>query len=101
MANTEKEQLLELIERIPETKLLAAVQLLQTLDEQPDAAAIPQAPDATHQLLLALVSTFTNTLYDLSSEAEKRCAKAAAKRMDLARRQIIQAWESYNKDRTV
>ena len=94
MANTDKEQLLALIERMPDEKLKATLELLQAVDKQP-ASPNTLTPASPHLLLLALVSSFTNTLYDLSGEAEKRCAKAAAKRLDANRRQVMQAWEAY------
>ncbi|MDF2572226.1 MAG: hypothetical protein K0R55_3830 [Sporomusa sp.] len=55
--------------------------------------------DAVHELLTAIVSSLSNTLYDLSTDSEKAGSKVTAKRLEFSRQKIMGAWETYNQKR--
>lgn len=55
--------------------------------------------DDVHQLLTAIVSSLSNTLYDLSVDNERNNNKVTAKRLEFSRQKVMSAWEVYNQNR--
>ncbi|WP_371364134.1 hypothetical protein SRRS_49850 [Sporomusa rhizae] len=57
------------------------------------------AKDEVHELLSAIIAALSNTLYDLSTDAEREGSKVTAKRLEFSRQKIMTAWETYNSKR--
>lgn len=55
--------------------------------------------DEIHDLLVAIVSSLNNTLYDLSMESDRNDNKVTAKRLEFSRQKIMAAWDVYNQKR--
>ena len=94
---SKKEELLIVINNLPEEKIQSLLDFARALTDQENS---PLPVDSMHELLLTFVDTFTNTLYDISVEAERADKKVFAKRLTLSRKKISQAWEVYNIERS-
>lgn len=55
--------------------------------------------DEVHELLMAIVGSLNNTLYDLAAENERSGNKVTAKRLEFSRQKVMTAWEVYNQKR--
>ncbi len=96
-----KNELLELLEKVPDDKLPQVTAFINTLlavpAEEPASQAAPYPAQALHELLGALIGSVTNSLYDLSTENERAGAKIVASRLDFSRTKILEAWDGYKK----
>lgn len=55
--------------------------------------------DEIHELLTAIVSSLSNTLYDLAAESERNDNKVVAKHLEFSRQKVMNAWDVYNQKR--
>lgn len=95
---TTKEQLIQLINQLSAEQLPRAIELLQPLTTaQPSTVKIADGNEELHLFLKVLSITLTNTLYDLSTEAERTDSKVLSNRLDFSRKKLFDAWQIYNK----
>jgi hypothetical protein len=94
-----KEELHQIIDRLPEGKLETAQSLLHSLTEN---GTVPQsaihgeeANEYLNRFLADLLGSMTSVIYDLSKEAEKRNDQILANRYNFSMKKAIESWEAY------
>jgi hypothetical protein len=90
-----KDELMELIQQMPEGKISKAITLLKELNDQ--AASTEKASEPLNEFMKAVVYSMNNSLYDLSIEAGRREEKVLSNRLESYRKRIAEAWEIYKK----
>jgi hypothetical protein len=92
---TAKEQLIQLIDHLSAEQLPRALELLKPLAvAQPGTVKIADDNDELQLFLKVLSITLTNTLYDLSTEAERTGSKVLSNRLDFSRKKLFDASQS-------
>lgn len=95
---TTKEQLIKLINQLSAEQLPLAIELLHPLASTQSGSTKIADDNEELQLFLKVLSiTLTNTLYDLSTEAERTGSKVLSNRLDFSRKKLFDAWQIYNK----
>lgn len=94
---TQKAELIELISRLPEEKVPVVIAFLKRLEENGANAANEggQPVEPLQELLTTVIYSITNSLYDLSTEAERSGSKVMATRLNTYRKKMAEAWEVY------
>lgn len=94
-----KNELIELIQQLPEEKFPEAVAMLKKLVEVSKGEQSPQSgegsSDSLQDLMAIIVYSITNTLYDLSVDAGRNKEKVMANRLETYRKKVSEAWEIY------
>jgi len=94
-----KDELIELIEQMPEQEISKAIVLLKKLiDEQRDEISAPAPLDPLDAFMATIVHSLTNTIYDLSLDARRKEEKVMATRLEAYRKKVLEGWDKY-KDR--
>jgi len=95
----DKEKLMELIEQLPEDKFPEAIALLANLIKKQNA--VEEIPDPLTTFMGVVVSSLTNTIYDLSVDAKRKEEKVMANRLEAYRKKISEGWEVYRNNTTI
>ena len=91
-----KNNLIALIEQLPEEKILEATALLQQLlEKQDEDAAAPNQLDPLDAFMAVIVHSLTNAMYDLSTDARRKEEKVMANRLDTYRKKVSDGWQTY------
>lgn len=93
----ERKKLIQLIEGLPEEKVTLAMQAIRKVVGSGKSAVNEKPKDALplQELLTGMVYGLSNSLYDLSADAEKKGDKVLAKRLDVYRKKVAETWDSY------
>lgn len=91
-----KQELIELIEQLPEEKISEAISLLKNLMEiEEDTVTTAIQPDPLEAFMAVIVHSVTNAMYDLSTDARRKEEKVLANRMEAYRKKLADGWHTY------
>ncbi len=91
-----KDNLIALIEELPEDKILEAMTLLKELIERQDEDADEPSPlDPLDTFMAVIVQSMTNAMYDLSIDARRKEEKVMANRFEAYRKKLSEGWQVY------
>jgi hypothetical protein len=90
-----KDELIELIQQLPEEKVATAITVIKELSDK--AASSEKTSDPLHEFMKAIAYSMNNSLYDLSIEAGRRDEKVLSNRLESYRKRVAEAWEIYKK----
>ncbi len=91
-----KDNLIALIEELPEDKIREAMTLLKELIERQDEAADEPSPlDPLDTFMAVIVQSMTNAMYDLSTDARRKEEKVMANRFEAYRKKLSEGWQVY------
>ena len=93
----ERKKLIQLIEGLPDEKVTLAMQAIRQVVGSGKTAAREKGKDADplQELLTGMVYGLSNSLYDLSADAEKKGDKVLAKRLSAYRKKVAETWDGY------
>jgi len=92
-----KNELMTLIEQLPEDKMGEGVALLKKLIEKQDDGLVSYTPlENMETFMKVVVNSLTNAMYDLSVDAKRREDKVMANRFEAYRKKISEGWEIYH-----
>ncbi len=93
----ERKKLIQLIEGLPEEKVTLAMQAIRKVvgGVKSVAEEKPKEGLPLQELLTGIVYSLSNSLYDLSADAEKKGDKVLAKRLDIYRKKVTETWDGY------
>lgn len=114
-----KDELIALIEELPESQIPQAIIILKRLIEkqqenemvieQEQEQAQPEVEQAQSEILQTLapidifmatiVNSLTNIMYDLSLDAKRKEEKVMANRLESYRKKVSDGWEIYKKSK--
>lgn len=90
-----KDELIELIQQLPEEKVSDAIILIKGLNEK--IASSEKKSDPLYDFMKTIAYSMNNSLYDLSIEAGRRDEKVLSNRLESYRKRVSEAWEVYKK----
>ena len=91
-----KNELLALIEKLPEEKIPEAIVLMKSLiEKEENTAAAPGQPDPLDAFMAVIVHSLTNAMYDLSADARRKEEKVMANRLETYRKKVADGWQTY------
>ncbi len=93
----EKQKLIQLIEGLPEAKLAGALRAIRKIAGEQQSCAETETENSPplQELLTGMVYSLSNTLYDLSIDAERKGEKVMAKRLEAYRKKVAETWDRY------
>lgn len=91
-----KNELMTVIGQLPEEKIPEAILLLKSLLEKTDTATpVPNKLDSLDEFMSVMVSSMSNTMYDLSSDCRRKEEKVMANRLETYRKKLSDGWKNY------
>jgi len=95
-----KNELMVLIEQLPEEKISEGIVLLKKLIEKQDDGLVSSTPiEQMENLMKVIINSLTNAMYDLSVDAKRREDKVMANRFEAYRKKISEGWENYRESK--
>lgn len=91
-----KNELLALIEKLPEEKIPEAIVLMKSLiEKEENTETAPGQPDPLDAFMAVIVHSLTNAMYDLSADARRKEEKVMANRLETYRKKVADGWQTY------
>lgn len=91
-----KNELITLIEQLPEEKIAEAIVLMKNLIERQDAIVTTASQlDPLDAFMAVIVHSMTNAMYDLSADARRKEEKVMANRLEAYRKKVADGWQIY------
>lgn len=91
-----KNELIALIEQLPEEKIPEAIILIKNLIEKQDGVVMTSSPsDPLDAFMAVIVHSLTNAMYDLSTDARRKEEKVMASRFETYRKKVADGWQTY------
>ena len=95
-----KEELIKFIEEMPEEQIKQISTLLKKVAKhapEKESKIVAEALDPLDAFMATIVHSLTNTMYDLSIDANRKEEKVMAKRLEVYRKKVSDGWEKYKK----
>lgn len=91
-----RNELIDLIQQLPDEKIPEAMSVLKKLiEKQADNRTAPNTLDTLDTFMAVIVHSITNTMYDLSIDARRKDEMVMAKRLETYRKKVSEGWETY------
>lgn len=91
-----KQELITLIEQLPEEKISEAIILIRNLIETEEAIETTVSqPDPLEAFMAVIVHSVTNAMYDLSTDSRRKEEKVLANRLEAYRKKLADGWHTY------
>lgn len=93
----ERQELMQLVENMEQEKLATALRVMKQLAGDDAVAGKEKGAEveALQELLTSMVYSLSNTLYDLSIDADRKGEKVMAKRLEAYRKKVAENWDRY------